>query len=404
MGDILEENINGSYNHTIYACFIGYITQAILNNFAPLLFLTFQRDLGITLNKISFLISLNFGVQLAVDFLAAKYTERIGYRKLVVAAHIFAAIGLAGLAAFSFLPVGAFMGLLASTVFYAIGGGLIEVLVSPIMEACPTKRKAASMSLLHSFYCWGQAGVILVSTLFFALLGKDSWRLLALIWMLIPLANAVYFFNVPIRTLEEDNDCKQKSQIAKSGLFWLMALLMLCSGASEMSISQWASSFAEEGLGISKTMGDLAGPCVFALLMGTSRLLYAKSSERINLTKYMTGSAILCFIGYLLASLAPWPALNLAGCALCGFSAGIMWPGTFSIAAKRLNGGASMFALLALFGDFGCGSGPALVGLIADWFGGDMKKGILAVAVVPAIMLAGLAALKHKRAEKLSMG
>ena len=304
-------NIRKNYNHTLNACYLGYITQAIVNNFAPLLFLTFQSTYEISLDKIALLVSFNFGVQLIVDLLAAKYVDKIGYRNSVVAAHIFGAVGLVGLAVFPSVFPDAYAGLLLAVFCYAIGGGLIEVLISPIVESCPTERKAAAMSLLHSFYCWGHVGVILISTAFFAIAGIENWRILAVIWAILPALNAVYFGMVPIQAEEEDVEGIPVRELFKMKIFWVLVLLMICAGASEQGMSQWASAFAESGLHVEKAVGDLAGPCLFALLMGSSRLLYAKMSERISLPKMMLSSGILCIVSYLLAALSPNPVLAL---------------------------------------------------------------------------------------------
>lgn len=383
--------LKGNYNHTVYACFIGYVTQAIVNNFVPLLFLTFQSAYGMSLNKITFLITLNFAVQLAVDLLSAKFVDRIGYRICVVFAHIFAAAGLAGLALFPLILPDPYIGLLISVICYAIGGGIIEVLVSPIVEACPTNKKEAAMSLLHSFYCWGYVFVILASTLFFYLCGIANWPILACVWALIPLSNALYFSRVPIPVLVEEHERISVRSMIRHKLFWIFLLLMICAGASEQAMSQWASAFAESGLQVSKTIGDLAGPCAFAVLMGLSRIFYAKYSERIKLPTFMALSGVLCVISYLIASLSSNPVLGLVGCALCGLSVGIMWPGTFSLAVKHIpGGGTAMFALFALGGDLGCSAGPTVVGMVSNLFQDNLRAGILSGIAFPLFLLLGL--------------
>ncbi len=384
-------NQEKQYNHTIYACFIGYIVQAIVNNFIPLLFLTFQGTYGISLDKITLLVTFNFGIQLLVDLFSVKFVDKIGYRVSVVSAHIFAAAGLLGL---TFLPeiLDPFAGLLISVAVYAIGGGLLEVLVSPIVEACPTKRKEGAMSMLHSFYCWGHVGVVLLSTLYFAFFGIENWKYLALVWALVPLLNTLYFTRVPIASLmEEGEKGLSLRELMGNKLFWIMMLLMVCAGACEQGVSQWASAFAEMGLGVSKTVGDLAGPLFFATLMGLARLLYGKYSDRIPLEKFMFCSGTLCLISYLLASLSPSPVLSLLGCGLCGLSVGILWPGSFSMASAGIRGGGTaMFALLALAGDLGCSGGPTFVGLVSGALGEDLKKGILAGTLFPILLLLGL--------------
>ena len=380
------------YKRTLTACFIGYIVQAIVNNFAPLLFLTFQSTYGIPLSRITLLVTINFSLQLLIDLLSAGFIDKIGYRASVVLAHIFSAAGLILMTVLPGLLPDAFVGLLISVLVYALGGGLLEVLVSPIVEACPTDNKEKAMSLLHSFYCWGHVGVVLLSTFFFAVFGIENWKILALLWALVPLFNLILFATAPICTLNEDGEKGMSlSGLLTSKIFWILMLLMVCSGACEQAVSQWASTFAEKGLGISKTAGDLAGPMMFALLMGTSRLLYGKWGEKMNLQKCMAYSGVLCAVSYLLISLSPIPVLSLIGCGICGFSVGILWPGTFSMAAKQLrSGGTVLFALLALAGDLGCTGGPTYVGLISGTFGDDLKAGILAALIFPAFLLLGL--------------
>lgn len=384
-------SIRTNYNHTLSASCIGYIVQAVVNNFAPLLFLTFQKEYAISLDRIATLVTFNFGVQLLVDILAVRLTARIGYRICVTAAHLFSAAGLVGLAVLPGVFSDPYVGLLLSVVLYAIGGGLIEVLVSPLVEACPTERKSAVMSMLHSFYCWGSVFVIAVSTLFFGAFGIRSWRILAVLWALVPLANAVYFTQVPIRTLDEGNEKLRIRSLFPDSRILDDGSLMLCAGASELSVSQWASAFAEAGLGVSKTVGDLAGPCAFAVLMGIARILYAKFSEKLRCTGFLLLSGFLCVFSYLLISLSPWPVLGLVGCAVCGFADGMLWPGTLSIAARQIPGGATaMFAMLALAGDLGCSAGPTLVGFVSSAAQDNLKLGILVGMIFPILLVAGL--------------
>lgn len=374
-----------SYKHTIYACYVGFITQAIVNNLGPLLFLTFQTQFSISVEKIGFLITLNFGIQLIVDLLAAKYVDKIGYRLSMVFAHFMAAAGLVGMGIFPFLFPSPYLGLMAAIFFNAIGGGLLEVLASPIVEAAPTGEKEKAMSLLHSFYCFGHVGVVILSTIGFHLVGMENWRYLPIIWAIVPFLNAFAFMKVPIRVLVEADDRIPVRKLLTMRIFWLFVVLMLCAGASEQAMSQWASFFAESSLHVSKTMGDLLGPCSFAILMGVSRVFYGKCGERIKLEKFMYMSSMLCIVSYLLAVFAPIPIISLLGCALCGLSVGIMWPGTFSIAARECTqGGTALFAFLALAGDAGCMSGPGLVGIVADHAGKwGLKGGLLAAIIFP---------------------
>ena len=380
-------SIRNNYKHTFYASYAGYFVQAIINNFIPLLFLTFQSSFDLSYDKISLLIVINFGVQLGVDFLSAYFIDKIGYRASVIAAHIFACIGLAGLSVFPFI-MNPYSGIILSIVIYAIGSGLIEVIISPLVEACPSDSKAGAMSLLHSFYCWGQMCVVLFSTLFFNIAGISNWRLLSLIWACVPLINGIYFCLVPIPKVLSEAKGMGIKNLFKTKLFYILAVVMLCSGASELAMSQWASAFAESGLGVSKTFGDLLGPCLFAVLMGSARVLYSKFSDRVPLGKVMTVSAVICIASYLTAGLSPIPIVSLIACAVCGFSVGIMWPGTFSLAAEKIpKGGTAMFALLALFGDSGCATGPALVGKATTLLGDNLGKGLLFAVIFPIAMI-----------------
>lgn len=381
-----------NYNHTIKACFTGYIVQAIVNNFVSLLLLMFQSELGLTLAQVTSLVTINFAVQLITDLVCAKFIDKIGYRAGMVIADFLAAAGISGLAVFSEILPDPYIGILLSVVTYAIGGGLLEVLVSPIVEACPNDNKEKTMSLLHSFYCWGHVGVVLVSTIFFAVFGIEKWRILAVLWAILPFLSAFVFMKVPIAPLLEEHETSMKfTELFKNKMFWILMLLMMCAGASEQGMSQWASAYAETGLHVNKTIGDLTGPMFFAVLMGTARLLYGKFGEKINLIKFILFSIVLCIAAYFLTALSGIPFLNLVGCGICGFSVGILWPGTFSLAASALRrGGTAMFAFLALAGDIGCSTGPTLVGLVSDSFGGKLSYGILTAAVFPIIFLAGM--------------
>lgn len=394
--------MSGKYKKTVTACFVGYCVQAIINNFVPLLFVTFQNSYQVPLSQITMIVTLNFGIQLAVDLLSVKLIDKIGYRVSMILGHTFASLGLILL---TFLPdilPSAFSGILISVVVYAIGGGALEVLVSPIVEACPSDNKEKAMSLLHSFYCWGHVGVVLISALFFKLCGVDNWRVLALIWAIVPLANAIAFFFVPIPRLgDEDEGGMSLKELLKNKMFWLFFVMMLCVGASEQAVSQWASALAEKTLGISKTVGDLAGPMAFAVLMGAARLFYGKKGEKINLESFMLISSALCIVSYLVISLCPVPQISLIACALCGLSVGIMWPGTFSKSSAYMkNGGTAMFSLLALGGDLGCSGGPTLVGFISELFSGDLRMGILAGIVFPVLMLIGILLCKKNNCTK----
>lgn len=381
-----------TYKHTMYASFIGYIVQAIINNFIPLLFLTFQSSYNIPISKITFLVTFNFGFQLLIDFLSAGFIDKIGYRLSVIIAHICAGLGLISLTILPEIFSDPFIGLLISVMIYAIGGGLIEVLISPIVEACPTDNKEAAMSLLHSFYCWGHVSVVLISTIFFSVFGILNWKYLAIFWSLIPIFNIFLFIKVPILHLIEDGENSLTvKELLSNKIFWLMILLMICAGASEQSVSQWASTFAEKTLNGNKALGDLAGPMFFAIMMSISRTIYGKLGEKINLKLLMIFCSLLCFISYIIISLSPWPLLSLIGCGICGFSVGILWPGTFSISSSILKkGGTALFAFLALAGDVGCSLGPTIVGRLSSIFNDNIKIGILFSSIFPILLIIGI--------------
>lgn len=392
--------MKSKYQKTLIACYLGFITQAIAANFAPLLFLTFHRTYQISLGRIAFISTAFFFTQLLVDLFCAKYVDRIGYRRSVIASEVFSAAGLIGLAFLPSLLPDPYVGILISVIIYAMGSGLIEVLVSPIVEACPFDNKDSVMSLLHSFYCWGSVGVILLSTIFFAIFGIENWRILACIWALIPLYNTFNFISCPIESLTEEGEGLSIRQLFHIPIFWIALILMVCAGASEISMAQWASAYVESALGISKNIGDIIGPCLFAIMMGISRFFYGKYGEKLDLMKFMIGSGALCLVCYLLSALAPLPFLNLVGCAVCGFSVGIMWPGTISIASKKIPlGGTAMFALLAMAGDLGGSVGPGIVGFVTQNANDNLKVGMLAGCVFPTVLVLSVLLLKRKRAE-----
>ena len=378
-----------NYHKTLIACYLGFITQAISANFAPLLFLTFHRTYHISLGKIAFISTIFFFTQLLVDLFCARYVDKIGYRRCVVASEILSACGLIGLAFLPHILPNAYAGILLSAMIYAAGSGLIEVLVSPIVEACPFDNKDSVMSLLHSFYCWGQMGVVLISTLFFSIFNIGNWKILAVLWSVVPIINAFVFMKAPFASLNEEGETGMSIlELCKNKLFWILFVMMVCAGASEQGVSQWASAFAEKGLGVSKTVGDLAGPMAFACLMGISRAFYGKFGDKIELDKFMNISAVLCAASYLIISLVPNNAVSLIGCAVCGLSVGIMWPGSFSKASASIKrGGTALFALLALGGDLGCTAGPGLVGFISNRFNDNMKIGFFAGTIFPIVLL-----------------
>ncbi len=388
----MSKGIRTNYQHTLAASCIGYVTQAVVNNFAPLLFLTFHSAYGISLEKITLFITLNFLLQLFVDFLSTKVIDKIGYRRAIVSAHLFAGAGLLCLGLLPDCMADPYTGILIGVILCAVGGGLDEVLISSIVEGCPTKNKSATMSFLHSFYSWGIAFVIVLSTAYFLTAGIAHWKWLAVIWAILPLLNAVYFALVPIYNTKEENERGiGLKKLCSIKIFWVAALLMMSAGASETAMSQWASAFAEGALGVSKTVGDLLGPCLFAVMMGISRTIYARFSNRLNLIVFMTVCGILCVASYLIVAFSAAAWLSLAACGLCGFSVGIMWPGGMSVAIRSVrNGGTALFAMLALFGDVGATVGPTFVGLISGAAGDDLRIGISFALVFPVFLVASI--------------
>lgn len=376
-----------SYKSTIFSCYIGYITQAIAINFIPLLYLLFSRKYSLSLGDISLIPGVLFIVQIVVDIFSTWFVNKIGYRAVVVLAHIFSALGLALLGILPDMMSNHFLAIIICVIIFSSGCAIIEVLISPLVEACPTEEKSASMGFLHSFYSWGQAVVILFSTIIFSIFGLDCWKYVAFLWALIPAVNAYLFCKVPIYTLEDHGRGMSLSSLFKNKQFYILILMMICSGAAELSVAQWASAFAEDGLHITKSTGDIAGPCIFAVLMGISRIVYAKYAVGNKLKKYFLFSSALCVISYILITCQANPVISLIGCALCGFSVGVMWPGTYSIASESLSkGGTQMFSFLALAGDMGCTLGVVTVGYVSEFFGNNIKMGILCASIFPILI------------------
>lgn len=389
------------YKHTVAASFTAFVVQAVVNNFAPLLFLTFQAQYGIELSKITVLITANFFIQIFVDLTAVLFVDRIGYRASTVLAHAMCATGLIFMTILPEILPSAFAGLLVSVFCYAVGAGLLDITINPIVNSCPSTNSNQLLCLLHSFYCWGSVAAVGISTLFFALFSTDNWKIMSLVWAILPIVNAVMFTRVPIApVVGEDEEKLSIKDMLKTKAFWIFMVLILCAGSSEQAVSQWASTFAEKGFGVSKTVGDLAGPMLFSVLMGVSRMIYGKFGDKIDLDGMMIFSGALCMASYLLVALSSSAVLGLVGVALCGFSVGIMWPGTFSKASAGIKGGGTaMFALLALGGDLGCSSGPTFAGMMASAFGDDLKKGILCAIFFPALLTVLTIFTKRRKAK-----
>ena len=389
-----------NYGKTKTACYLGFVTQAIVANFVPLLFIAFNREYNVPIASLALIPAVFYIVQLVTDFLCAKF-RNINYRRSIILSEITSALGLAGLAFLPQLFADPMVGILLCVAVYAVGSGLIEVLCSPIIEACPFPNKEGMMSLLHSFYCWGAVGVILGSTLFFRFFGLDNWRMLACVWALVPLYNIFNFATCPIEPIVQDAESMSMGQLLRDRKFWVFLILMVAAGASESTMAQWTSAFAEASLGVDKSVGDLAGPCGFAFCMALGRWWYGKKGQNLDLTSYMTGAGVLCAVAYLVASLAPVPVVSLAACMVSGLAVGIMWPGSISVTSARMpRGGTALFALLALAGDAGGTFGPSLVGLCTGSHDGDIQRGILAATVFPVILVASLLVIRSRRAAR----
>lgn len=408
-----------NFKNTVFACYRGYITQGIVNNLSPLFFVLFQNKFGISYSLISALILCNFVTQVITDMLSVKYVDRIGYRKSAVIAHALAFSGLVMQGTLPNVLPAPYVGLVLATIMNGVGGGLIEVIISPIVDSCPGDAKASAMSLLHSFYCWGQVGVVLITTLLLRLIGEDLWFVIPILWSLLPLYNLFRFLKVPLTPTVPEEEKTPLKTLFTSKIFLVALLLMLCAGASELAMSQWSSLFAERALGVTKVIGDLLGPCLFAVFMGIGRTIYGVWGEKIHLTGAMVFCAALCILCYLGTALFENPWLSLLSCALCGFSVSLMWPGTFSLtSAAYPKGGTAMFGILAVLGDVGCSVGPALMGAMSGAVSGNakiaasfpnltadqlgLKSGMLFSAVFPAVILIGVLLLTrfHKSANK----
>ena len=376
-----------SYKTTKIACFIGFVVQAIINNFLPLLFIIFNTRYNLNYEQLGRLLFVNFFVQLIVDALTPALVKRIGYRGAAIACHGLAAAGLFMLGV---LPLvfsnQIYACLVASIIVYASGSGIIEVCISPMVELLPGDKKGADMAFTHSFYCWGQAFTVLVSTLLIFLIGQQHWHFIPMFWAIIPLLNMINFMRVPVIEQPDDPISKTANTLFKNRDFWIFAVIMICAGASEITMAEWASLFAQKALGVSKTVGDLLGPCAFAVCMGSGRVIFGLLDGKFNPQKALILNNILCVLCYVGVAVCNIPALSLIACALCGFSVSLSWPGTYSMAARHFpTGGTLMFSILALCGDLGCSIGPWLMGIVAN--STTLETGFLVCSVFPAFMV-----------------
>ncbi|MBQ6884261.1 MAG: MFS transporter [Clostridia bacterium] len=379
--------MSASYKSTKIACFAGFVVQAIINNFLPLLFIIFNTRYNLNYEQLGRLLFINFFVQLIVDALTPAVVKHIGYRGAAIACHGLAAVGLCLLGILPLLfPKQIYTCVIIAIIIYATGSGIIEVCISPIVEMLPGDKKGADMAFSHSFYCWGQAFTVLVSTILIYLIGQDGWQLIPIIWAVIPFVNMFNFMRVPIVEQVDEPVSKTAKALFKNRDFWIFAIIMICAGASEITMAEWASIFTQQALGVSKTVGDLLGPCAFAICMGSGRVIFGLFDGKFNPKKALIINNILCVICYVGVAVCSIEWLSLVACALCGFTVSLSWPGTYSMAARYFpTGGTLMFSLLALCGDFGCSIGPWTMGIVAN--STTLQMGFLVCAIFPAIMV-----------------
>ncbi len=385
-----------SYKSTKSACYIGYIVQAIVNNFLPILFIVFQKKYGLGYEKLGRIILVNFLIQILSDTITPIIVRAIGYRGCAILCHGLCATGLVMLSVLPTVIGDTYVAILLSVIIYAFGSGIIEVIISPMIELIPTKNKAANMAFLHSFYCWGQAFTVVCTTLLVSVFGFLNWNFIPLIWATVPFINMFFFIKVPVIEPKKETEKIKNNKFFISREFICFVVFMLCAGTSEVTMAQWASMFVQQGLGINKVTGDILGPCLFAIAMGIGRVFFGVLSGKFSYRKALVLNNILCFLCYIVVAFCKSPIPCLIACALCGFSVSLSWPGTYSLASARFpNGGTVMFSAFALFGDLGCSLGPWLLGLIADMY--DLQTGFFVCSVFPLVMvITALFVLKEK--------
>lgn len=361
-------NIARSYGLTKVACYIGYVVQAVVNNLLSLLFVIFNaQPYNISLEKLGSIIFINFAAQLFIDYISVFFTSRFGYKKCVVFAQ---ATSVVGFVLLGFLPrvIEPYFGILFSILFLAVGSGLIEVLISPIIEALPSDNKASNMSFLHSFYCWGQVLTVIGTTALVFALGNDKWFYIPFVWSIIPFINTLLFTRCDILELENNSAHSSALSLLKNKSVYKYMVFMFCAGASEITMVQWSSFFVEKGFGTEKWLGDLIGPCLFAVLMGIGRIGYGILGKKVSLERLLCYFSALCFVCYLVVALSNNGIICALGCAVCGLSVSVMWPGVISLSAEKFHSsGTAIFSLMAMLGDIGCAVGPWILGLIAEY-------------------------------------
>lgn len=393
-------DLERKYIPTKLAGYVGFVVQAIVNNFLPILFIVFQDIYGLGYEKLGRLIVFNFAVQMFIDFITPKIIHKIGYRRAAFLCQFTACLGLCLMSLLPRIMPSPYTAMFIAIAVYATGSGLMEVILSPMIEMLPTGNKSGNMAVLHSFYCWGQTVVVPLTTLMVFAFGYENWSYIPLVWAIVPFINMLAFLRVPI--VEPGREVKQSTliELLKTPSFIIYMLMMFCGGASEIAMSQWASLFVEQALGVSKAIGDIVGPCLFALFMALGRVIYAKFSKKVSFTRLLIWLNILCFVCYVMVGISKIAALSLVFCALCGFSVSISWPGIYSAGARTFKtGGAVMFSAFAMCGDTGCALGPGLVGLVAEYT--NLNMGFIAAAVFPFIMvICSIIILKNRVAKK----
>lgn len=402
---------------TLMAARMGFFTQALVNNLAPVFFVLFRVLYGFSYLQVGILAALNFTLQLFADITSPNLISRFGYRKCAMTAQALCAVGLILMPGLCILTGGVYISFIIPVLIYSYGAGMIEVLASPIVEAIPDLPENTKMSMLHSFYSWGQMTCVALTTLALHFIGYERWFLIPVLWSAIPIFGIILFSRARLDMADMAEKESEKGGRLFCRSFVLMLIIMTCAGASEIAMSEWSSLFAEEALGVSKVAGDLFGPCMFALFMGMGRMCHAKFGERLNLSRLIKACSLLCVICYVGAALLRPAAASLIFCALTGLSVSLMWPGALSLAAARNNGGARMYGLLAAFGDIGCIIGPVVTSSVSEFADGNeriraigaayglsadktaLRASLLAMALIPLVMLICLSLFSDKGRE-----
>ena len=348
------------------ACYTVSVTMALVSNVPPLLFLTFREMYGISFSLLGLLVVVNFATQLGIDLVFSFFSDKFDIPKTVRTMPI---LTVAGLVIFSlvptFFPNLAYAGLVVGTILCAVSSGLAEVLISPIVASLPADDPEREMSALHSVYAWGVVGVVIFSTLFLLVFGKENWNILMLIFIIVPVLSSVLYSMTDITCVESEEGSGGLLGIFKNPMLWLSFFAIFLGGAAEVTMAQWSSGYLEQALGIPKVWGDVFGVAVFALTLGIGRTMYAKIGK--NISKILTLGGIGAVICYLTAAFTSNPIIGLIACGFTGLCTAMLWPGNLMVVAERFpTGGVFIYAMMAAGGDLGASVAPQLVGVITD--------------------------------------